>query len=155
LAEEFAASGEYDCYMQLKGLYAPEEWPDIYARVLTALEKGQNWRADSMYTKLLIEEKETARMLEYVKRHPGTVVDYYKHLIEQYPEEVYRLFEHQIESSVRGASNRKQYKQVCQIIRELHKAGGRQAAKNITNRLRQRVANRPAFLDELDKIDIP
>ncbi|GIO41401.1 SWIM zinc finger family protein [Paenibacillus apis] len=154
LTEEFAVSGEYEYYLQLKDLYEPEEWPDVYSRVLAALEKERSWRADSMYTKLLIAENETTRLLEYIQRHPGTVVDYYKHLIGQYPSEVYELFEDHIESTMAYASNRKQYKQVCQIIRKLLGAGGRQQGERIMGSLRQRYANRPAFLDELNRIDI-
>ncbi|WP_116190058.1 hypothetical protein [Paenibacillus taihuensis] len=153
LTEEFAASGEYEYYLQLKALYESEEWPYVYDRVLAALEKGRGWSADSMYTKLLIEEKETARLLEYVKRHPGSIVDYYKHLIRQHPSEVYQLFENYIESAARHASNRNQYKQVCQLIRKLLKAGGEQQAERIVEGLRQCYPNRPAFLDELGQIN--
>lgn len=153
LTEEFAVSGEYEYYLQLKNLYKPEEWPDVYSRVLAALEKEQGWMANSMYTKLLVAENETTRLLEYIQRHPGTVVDYYKHLIGQYPSEVYELFEDHIESTMRHASNRKQYKQVCQMIRKLLGAGVRQQGEQIMSSLRQRYANRPAFLDELDQIN--
>lgn len=118
------------------------------------LEKERSWKADSMYTKLLIAENETTRLLEYISLYPSTVVDYYKHLIGKYPSEVYQLFEDHIETTMKHASNRNQYKQVCQIIRKLLGAGGRQQGERIKGNLRQRYANRPAFLDELDGIDI-
>ncbi len=154
LTEEFAVSGEYEYYLQLKALYEPEDWPGVYSRILAELEKGRGWRADSMYTKLLIEENETTRLLEYIHRHPETVVDYYKYLIGQYPSEVYPLFETHIETTMKQASNRNHYKQVCKIIRKLLGAGGRQQAERIIASLRQRYANRPAFLDELRGINI-
>ncbi|WP_276357004.1 hypothetical protein [Cohnella caldifontis] len=154
MAEEFASSGEYEYYANLRGLYAPEEWPEVYARLMAELAKDRSWLAESTYVKLLIEEKETEKLLEYVRRHPRTVVDYYKHLIGKYPEEVYRVFEQQIGHAMQEASNRKEYKKGCSLIRELLKAGGRQQAKQVVESLRQRYPNRPALLDELSRIKI-
>ncbi|MCC3374513.1 SWIM zinc finger domain-containing protein [Cohnella sp. REN36] len=151
LTEAFVSEGDYAYYHPLKELYTPEEWPDVYARVLTALEEEGRWYAESTYTKVLIEEKETGRLLEYVERHPAYIVDYYKHLIGPYTGEVYHLFARHIERSAQNASNRKQYWKVCQIIRELQKAGGTQTAQVIVKELRLRYANRPAMLDELNK----
>ncbi|MBB6694694.1 hypothetical protein H7B90_25175 [Cohnella xylanilytica] len=154
LTEEFAVSGDYSYYEELKGLYSPEEWPEVYARVLTAQEQGGGWRAQAMYVRLLVEEKEHDKLLEYVEISPGRIVPYYKELVGPYPEETYRLFERHIEAEAADASNRKQYKQVCKIVKELLKAGGRETAERIVSGLRRTYSKRPAMLEELDKLGL-
>lgn len=153
LTEEFALNGEYSYYEQLKRLYTPEEWPDVYARVLAGLERG-SWKSEALYTKLLVEERETDRLLQYVARNPYAVVEYYKHLVDKYPDEVYRLFEIRIGQEMEHASDRKGYRQVCRLIRELIQAGGKRTAENIVLSLRQRYANRPALLQELQAVPL-
>jgi hypothetical protein len=153
LAEEFAVNGEHSYYLLLKELITPEVWPDVYERILAQLEEGgHGWRSSSLYTRLLVEENETNRLLEYVRRHRYLIMEYYPHLIADFPETVYELFEKYIEQSAADSSNRKEYQKVCKIIGEMKKAGGVQRAKDTVVRLRERYPNRPAFLDELQKI---
>ncbi|WP_152619317.1 hypothetical protein [Cohnella kolymensis] len=82
LAEELALDGEYSYYQSLQELYDTQEWPAVRDRILTELEKGgRGWHAHDLYTNLLIEEKETARLLRYVQKHHRSVSEYYPHLV--------------------------------------------------------------------------
>lgn len=152
LAEKFALSGEYAYYLQLKGLYSPQEWPDVFSRILSELEKRDSWHTESLYTRLLIEESETERLLRYVGKHLYIVTQHYSHLITKYPNEVYELFLQHIAATSLQASDRGGYKKVCQIIRELIKAGGDQQAREVVQQLKMKHPNRPAMLDELSQI---
>lgn len=156
LAEDFALSGDYPYYVRLKELYSEDEWLATYEELLDKLEASSkwNWSAASLYTRVLIEEKETDRLMDYVRKHNRTVLELYPHIIDKYSEEVFRLFTQIILEATAESSDRKGYKKVCGIIRELIKAGGTDQAKEIIEELGNTYSKRPALLDELGKIKL-
>jgi len=50
-----------------------------------------------VYTRILIEEGEKQKLLEYVKGNPPAVDDFYTYLLPEFKEEVYTLFVQYIE----------------------------------------------------------
>lgn len=107
---------------------------------------------NSLYTQLLIEEKETRRLLNYVQTHKSYIVDFYTHLVGEYADEVFGLFVQHIVVEAARATNRKGYQKVCQIIRQLIKANGTAYAEKLIQQFRFAYPNRPVFMDELQKI---
>ncbi|WP_182914601.1 hypothetical protein [Paenibacillus thiaminolyticus] len=154
LAEEFAVSGDYHYYIMLKELYSRGEWEEAYERLLAKLEDeyNRNWRTESLYTRVLVEEKATDKLLNYVRKNKRTVLDYYPHLVSKYAEEVFVLFTQTILEEIARASNRKQYQKGCRMIRDLIKAGGTAHAEKVIEQLCTTYPNRPALIDELRKI---
>jgi len=154
LAEEFAISGDYHFYLSLKKLHKKDAWEAAYKGFLDKLEAncGVNWNAASLYTRVLIEEKETLRLLNYVNKHNRTLVDYYPHLVAEYAEEVFLLFTKVISEEAARSSNRNEYRKVCGIIRHLIKAGGKDQAKKLIEQLCLTYPKRTALLDELQKV---
>lgn len=128
-------SGDYHYYMMLKELYSRDEWEEAYERLLAKLEDeyNRNWRTESLYTRVLIEEKETEKLLNYVRKNKRTVLDYYPYLVSKYAEEVFDLFTQTISEEIAQASNRKQYQKGCRMIRDLMKAGGQPMRKRLLN----------------------
>ena len=156
LAEEFAVSGDYSYYLRLKELYSKEEWEAAYKELLDKLEIScyRNWNTASLYTRVLTEEKETQRLLKYVHKHKRTLIDYYPYLIGEHTEEVFLLFTEIIVEETARSSNRNEYRKVCGIIRHLIKAGGEAQAKKTIEQLCLTYRNRPALMDELQKIKL-
>jgi hypothetical protein len=156
LAEEFTLQGDYEYYLRLKELYSKDEWAVIFESLLEKLEHNadRNWRTVSLYTRVLIEEKVTRRLLEYVRNNKRTVVNYYTHLVGEYAEEVFLFFVEIISEATAQSSNRKEYQKVCGMIRHLIKAGGEVHAKKVIEQLRLAYPNRPALIDELQKISV-
>ena len=107
---------------------------------------------NDVYTRILIEEEEKRKLLEYVKEDPLTVENYYKYLIPEFKEEVFTLFLQLIEQAAARADNRKKYQGVCAIIRNLKKAGGKKQVLEIKKMLLIQYAKRPAFMDELLRV---
>ena len=114
--------------------------------------ENQKKTYQDVYTRILIEEGEKQKLLEYVQGSPLSVETYNKHLIPEFKEEVYLLFLQYIEQSAARAGNRKDYQRVCAIIRNLKKAGGKERALEIKLKLYNKYANRPAFRDELSRV---
>ncbi|GIP34220.1 SWIM zinc finger domain-containing protein [Paenibacillus sp. J2TS4] len=156
LAEEFAVAGDYQYYLSLKELYSEDEWPSAYKDFLDKLEANSdmNWNVASLYTRVLIEEGETARLMDYVRKHNRAVLEFYPHLVDKFAEEVFLVFTQIISEDIAQSANRKSYRKACGTIRVLIKAGGAAHARKIVERLREAYPNRPALLDELQKIKL-
>ncbi|MGF7031232.1 putative Zn finger protein [Paenibacillus mucilaginosus] len=152
LAEELLLGGDYDYYLELKSTYTPAEWKRVYPDLLPGLEhSGRSYYFDP-YPKVLIEEGETARLLEYVSRQPSLVEEFYPQLVSEYPEEVYKLFKDYIMKTAERASNRSNYRNVCRIIHLLAKAGGVEAARHCVGTLKALYPRRSALQDELSSV---
>ena len=151
MATDFILNGSFEYYEELKNTYATNEWPSVYPKIIFLLENQKKIHQD-VYTRILIEEGEKQKLLEYVLGSPSSVETYYKHLIPEFKEEVYMLFLQHIEKSAARAGNRKDYQRVCAIICNLIKAGGKERALEIKLKLFNKYANRPAFRDELSRV---
>ncbi len=151
LAEYFILDGSMEYYMDLKRTYEAEEWCSVYPRVISMLEQHRK-TYNPVYSQILIEEGEKQKLLEYVKASPSSIEHYYKHLVPEFKEDVYGLFLQYINAMAARADKRKDYQGVCAIIRTLKKAGGKEQALAIKQKLYDKYARRPAFRDELTKI---
>ena len=151
LAMEFILGGSKDYYNELKNTYDTTDWLSVYPQIIVLLENQKRHFTD-IYTYILIEEGERQKLLEYVQGDPSSVETLYKHLISEYEEEVYIVYGEHIERTAAYAGNRKDYQRVCAIIRNLKKAGGKEQALEIKQKLFKEYANRPAFRDELSRV---
>ncbi len=151
VAMDFILDGSFEYYKELKKTYRTDEWADVYPKIIFLLG-SQNRSYSNIYTEILIEEGEKEKLLEYVKKSPSSVENYYKHLIPEFKDEVYELFIKYIEQAASRANDRRGYQGVCAIIRNLKKAGGKEQALEIKQKLFNLYAKRPAFRDELTRV---
>jgi len=151
IAIDFILDGSYKYYQELKNTFDTKEWSSVYPQIIFLLENQKKTHQD-VYTRILIEEEEKQKLLEYVKRKPSSVERFCTHLIPEFKDEVYVLFLQYIRQTASRANSRKDYQGVCAIIRNLKKAGGKEQALEIKQMLFTKYANRPAFRDELSKV---
>jgi hypothetical protein len=150
VGEELVLEGEFIYYQQLKETYSSADWRIVYKSIIEKLEKDRWPRG--IYTMILIEEHETGKLLEYIRKQPSRVEDYYMHLIHEYPLEVKGLFQAHIEVGADRANTRKHYQDVCRMIHVFKQACGKEEASQIIFLLKQKYPRKPAFLDELMSI---
>lgn len=153
LAADFAAEGDFGYYLKWKQTYEPAEWKTVYPRLLERLESGRGTHRD-VYTRILVEEEENERLLAYVRERPTEVERFYPQLVDEYAEDVYRLFADVIARAASVAGTRKDYQRVCGTIRTLVRAGGRATAGVVVRTLLQQYARRPAFCEELRLVKV-
>ncbi|GGG16586.1 hypothetical protein [Paenibacillus aceti] len=153
LAEELALEEDYSYYLILKGLYDQDAWPAVYEGFLNKLKDKKGGRTSGFYTAVLVEEGDNPRLMEYVRNNAWAVVNYYPYLVEDYTEEVFQWFTQVITEAAANATKRKQYQEVCKKIHTLIQAGGTDPARKLLKQLRGDYSNRPAFLDELERVD--
>ncbi|WKB36455.1 hypothetical protein QS257_04915 [Terrilactibacillus sp. S3-3] len=148
---DFLYAGDYDSYIKLKALYSPKEWHDVLEEILAAFEKESFY--PSAYVEILKTEKRYAQLLNYCKRNPLSIEYLYPELVKDYPDDVSRLFVQWIEEEATYSANRPpQYRSVCRKIKTYRKACGQSQALQVIKHLEQKYKNRPAFLDELEKV---
>jgi len=151
LGMELIVSGEYAYYQSVKDTFSDEgEWSLYLQEMLDRFERSP--RGEQTYSRILVEEKMFVRLLEHVRKVPYRIESFYEHLLPHYPEEVKALFVNYIESRADESSDRRDYADVCRIIRMLQKIGGKQEAFNVTQKLLAKFPRRPAFREELGKI---
>ncbi|MGD6776819.1 SWIM zinc finger family protein [Sutcliffiella horikoshii] len=151
LAKELLLHGEFEYYEELKGLN-DSEYTSFYQDIKSELKEAQSWSAQGVFLKLIETENDNAEILEYVKRNPQRIENYTKRLVDEFPDEVNELYVQHILGQAKSSSNRKQYQQVCKVLRQYKKISGREKQESIIQDLQQLYSNRPAFMDELNKI---
>jgi hypothetical protein len=148
LGLELALAGDFDYYIRLKELYDSVEWIGIYPGIIESIAKHTGYVRD-IYSKILIEEKEWRKLLEYVQDNPVWIIEFYRHLLKDYRVEVYKVFMRLISDEARVAANRKDYQKVCSHLRLLAKVGGEKEASELIETFMQIYKRRPAFQEEL------
>lgn len=150
LGINFVMSGSFEHYIDLKNTYSVADWALVYPEILFLLETKD--KTSEAYTRILIEEEEKGKLLSYVKENHSLIERFYKYLIPEYREEVWDIFVTYIQQRAYQANKRRDYQDVCRIIKMLRNAGGKEAADNIIQLLLTQYNKRPAFKDELSRI---
>jgi hypothetical protein len=151
LGVELVLDGDFSYYNPLKDTYPATEWRPVYLDILQKFEKDK-WPGN-IYTRILVEEQEYSRLLAYVKKQPSRIEEFYSHLNRHFPLEVKELFHIHIEAQAEQSTTRKQYENVCRIIRMLRQSGGKEEAMQIVRMLLAKYPKKPAFRDELMKLN--
>ncbi|KOP79737.1 hypothetical protein AMS59_05910 [Lysinibacillus sp. FJAT-14745] len=146
LALKLLQTGEYDFYEEFKALHSSEQWPEVLEELLNSLTNSH------LYARLIVEEQQTKRILDYCKEYPTRIEHYYQFIKEQYYEEVCALFIDAITIDAQSSANRKNYKAVCRSINIMRKAGYAVEAEQLILDLLQAYPKRRAFMEELKSI---
>jgi len=150
LALQLAVDDSFEHYKELKSTYSADEWETIYPDIIKKLRKDDRYY--SIYANVLIEEKETRRLLDFVKEEPARIMYYYKNILPLYREEVGDLFEKVILDNAKNASDRKKYQDICSKLKLIAKEGYSDLAKKLVVQFMEMYARKPAFMDELRKM---
>ncbi|MCM2675880.1 hypothetical protein [Alkalicoccobacillus plakortidis] len=146
LGTELVLNGDIEFYNKLKSLYSDDEWPVKYEQLIQQLEGKR------IYTDILIEENDLVRLMQHVQANPSLVAFHYPHLLDHYPEQVKTLYQEFIRENAYIANNRKQYRSVVKLIRNLEKLGGAEEAAQVRDELIAEYNRKPAFVDELGEV---
>ena len=148
LAKQLLTGGDMSYLAELKQLYTEQEWLLEREQLLNDVKQANG----HIYAELIVEELQTARILAYCEQSPTRIEHYYSYIKEHYYEDVCALFIDFINSKASQATDRKRYQDVCRSIQTMQKAGYQVEAEHLITDLLQVYAKRPAFVDELRKI---
>lgn len=101
------------------------------------------------YALLLAKEGEVQKLPEVIKQHKSYIMYHGKQLAESFPDEAYGIYEEYILEEAKEATDRRKYKSVCGIIKNLSEAGAKIKAIEMIGHLSKVYQRRPAMLEEL------
>jgi hypothetical protein len=158
LARAFVLGGDFDYYKKLKALYTKTGWPATkteWPAVLTDLIKNleNTGYTGQVYIDICVHEHFWEKLLALCQKKPDYLVELYPHLVPQYAAELAPLFTARIRKDAQNAGDRGSYRQVCEFIRHYIKVCGKPEAKKLIAELRETYRRRPAFVDELGRIN--
>ena len=125
-------------------------WEAEYPGFLAELKS--KWSPYS-YMDILAEENELALLMEQVRVYRDAVFRHGAILAPQYGEEIYGLCAAAIRQAAKRINNRKDYQNLCGLLRSLVRFGGTGEAKKLIQELRQTYPRRPALWDELGRVE--
>ena len=143
------AVGDMDLYNELKRQYTEDEWVKLREKVFDGLPKYT--RIEKYYN----EEKLYDRLLECVLKSNGLYMlqQYEKVLKDKYPEQLLSKYKTELEAMSRHSADRKHYSDIAAMLRRMKEInGGTKLAIQIIDEWRIKYKNRPAMMDELNKV---
>ena len=146
-------------YHELKATYSAPDWESELQTLLAELQQrvlkaSGFWSREALFATILSCEGLKERLIALLQSFPSAIVRYYQELLPEYEPEVYSLFAQYIYNAAEKANKRSEYQKVCEIIRQLQKAGGEREADEIIKELQLLYRSRSAFRDELKRISL-
>ena len=141
--------GNMEFYRELKEQYSDTEWSEQREKIFGMLPKYTN---KAEYYK---EEKLYDRLLECVLKSNGLyMLEQYETVLKKnYPEQLLNKYKTELYKMSVISGNRKHYSNMVAIMRRMKKiSGGTKIVGQITEEWREKYRNRPAMMDELNKL---
>jgi hypothetical protein len=150
-ARKLLLSGDLNYYKKLKGLLADQNrWDSEYVALRKECAEKLYY---STYMQVLDTEGEHALLLEQLLKHPECVFTYGQTTSLSYPEETSAIFKSCIDKEAKSVTNRKGYETVCHRLARYANSGYSAAAKQLIAEYKTSYRHRPAFVDELTKME--
>lgn len=130
------------------------EWKNLIPdeKKVLEIERLLNDKDNGSYHFMIVEENMTNRIYDECVKGRFRISEHYKYMKNTAYEEKGRLlFEERIRDSAKNASDRKQYHEVCRVLKIYAQECGRNNAVLIADDFRKNYNRKPAFMDELSK----
>ncbi len=138
-----------DAFKELKGLCDKEEWESVRKEIFDVV--GKSGGADRLFD----EEKMYDRLTEYiVKSKELSLIDEYRQVLEsRCPEAILEMYRAAIMKEAEHSGTRSHYRNIVKLMRKMRKYdGGIAAVRDLEMQLREKYKQRPAMMDEMDKL---
>ena len=139
---------DLDYIRELKELTPPDNWEKLRETLL------QTPGMQGMGEELLLEEGLYRALMDRLLRKDSIYLmdRYAPKLKDKFPEELLGFYLPKLRDSMRGASNRSRYTELCATLKQLQSyKGGREKANGLAEEWRQAYPRRRAMLEELKK----
>lgn len=157
LRELFVDHGDWEAYEELKASVTDEEWADVRAEFVDALEAGGRRvgpdRAGQRLVELHLREDDHASAFERVVER-GTLdwlEQYREDLADVDPEQYFEAYREQLVPFAANDTGRKHYREIATHLGEMRALGLDGRFEEFLGFLKEKHSNRPAFLDELEQ----
>ncbi|HLS34994.1 MAG TPA: SWIM zinc finger family protein [Bacillota bacterium] len=144
--------GDIEVFRELKSLYVEKDWLEkrefIFNELADKVNISKLYREEGLYDRL-IEVVMDSYDLSMVREHEDVLKDFY-------PEKLLEKYEKTVRKMATLALGRQHYRKIVSILRDMEKySGGRIKISKIITDWRKKYTNRPAMMDELNKLQLP
>lgn len=151
LGRELLLSGNFEYYEELKSLHKGNE-KNLYNEILREIKDNRVRYWNNVYLELIIYEGDLEEILNFTRNNPIYIERFADMLINDYREDVIKIYRDYIFQELKLASNRKKYRQICESIKKIGELTTNKEVEKLIDELSLLHSNRPALLDELNKI---
>ncbi|MBZ9729672.1 SWIM zinc finger family protein [Salegentibacter sp. JZCK2] len=145
---------EQDYFEVLRAQIPREDWPGFVQDLLSEIKNQHGRVKNELLTKIYIKEAMWKELLSYLKINPYLQnLQYYEpYLATDYTPDLLKMYTEQISKYLSKNVGRNHYQTACGYLKRMKNLGGVAEADELIKNLREQYNNRPAFMDELNKI---
>ena len=145
---------EQDYYQILKNDIVVEKWHPFLEELIKEISSTKGWRNTELTRKIFIKEEWWDRLFLMLKQNLTfeNIRENEKYLAKDYSDELVTFYNNGIPDFLKNNIGRKYYQTACRYIRRMKKLGGTHEAKLMIENLRKEYPQRPALLDELNRV---
>ena len=145
---------EQDYYEILRNHIKTEKWNDFLEDLIRELSTSKDWRGIELIRKIYLNEKWWDRLFKIVQKNPSlhNIQENEKYLANDYSKELISFYITAITNYLNINTGRKYYQTACRYLRRVKKLGGNKEVNILIEELRKVFANRPALMDELNRV---
>lgn len=149
----FLGTGDFDYYKRYKKCFSTDGWKQELQQVINLIKKSKPHHQDTL-AQIFIQEQKWSDLLSYVQDDASAcMLDYYeKFLSSRFPQELALLYEKVIVKELAPLVGRSNYQRICQFLRRMKKIGAQESVKSLIEELSVKYKNRPALLEEMQKL---
>ncbi len=154
LAESlFINSADFNHYETLKDVIPQAEWAQYVEKLITKLSPRYREWGSSVIGEIYRRESMWERLRDYVLANGIHTLQAFRTDIEQrYPESAVAIYKETVYNGLKQSSSRDVYHQMTDYLRRIKQLGQPELAHQIAADLKQKYNNRPAMIDELNRL---
>ncbi|MDR2870222.1 MAG: hypothetical protein LBV04_07220 [Deferribacteraceae bacterium] len=137
-------------YGILKDKTPEAEWEPLLQKIFAFFD-AQAYKQET-YTKILLIEKEYERLFAFCCSNLSKITEFAAAFPNEYKESTEKLYTKFIWQATANATGRASYKIICRYLKDFGKLYGKDKANELVQQLKAQYRNRPAFVDELEKL---
>lgn len=142
-------AGNVEIYRELREQYSEEEWrerrEEVYKKLPSYAPVAELYKEEKLYDRLLGCVLQSTGL--------GTLHQYLGILKEIYPEQLLQKYRAEVNELASRAKDRRKYQEAVSLLRGMCTIqGGAETAEAIAAEWKVQYRNRPAFLDEIEKL---
>ncbi len=145
---------ELDYYQILVEHTPVEKRGAFIEELILEIDSSKSHRKKDLREKIFIREQMWDRLMESFRKNPHLDhIQYYeKYLAQDYSQEIIEIYDTSIRTYLQNNVGRTHYKKSCKYMRRMVKLGGNDTVVELKKFLKTTYFNRPALLQELDKM---
>lgn len=142
-------ASDLEAWRKLRDMTPVEQWEIKREQLISGMPSA--WQRCVFYQ----EEQMTEKLMEEVMKQMNLslVRQYQAVLLPEYSQEILHIYVGNLQAMVRRSADRKRYREVVNILREMKKIpGGEKVVLDTAEQWKKQYKNRPAMMEELGKL---